>query len=351
MELSADYAIPIVTSDDVRVIQNYVSTAKDLPLTTDGVEKVINNAPATLITEVMNNYKIINAHALSWEKTQNSMITIGSVLIAFSKDIHEYGDEVVVLIKSMEGYKSRKIDDLTTDELNAFPSISLDGNDQSKIATLEQTISYIKDSITQKKQKSIVALADLDSFKKILLGTIEPWIGKMISISNPDALDREISDIVRQLNKLNNDIVQMQVKPSFMHDVLGMARYLSPLAALLVESRKDGGPGEKFIKRRDEILNKLRNDNQLKAVLHTLYIGMGSLYDVVTPAIKAVIQLHSHWENIIALIDDSSNQFKNKTNYAYLGLFVRKLEVLLQDWRSIEDNSTAVRDAFRLSNK
>jgi hypothetical protein len=351
MKSSEEYAIPIVTNDDIRVIESYVSTGKDLPLTAEGVKKAINNAGDTVVAEVLKNYKIINAHALSWEKTQKSMITVGSVLISFSKDIHEYGDEAVDLITNMDGYKLRKIGDLTADELSAFPSISLDGGDQSKIATLEETIKYIKESINQKKQKSTVALADLDSFKKTLLDTIEPWIGKMIAISNPDALDREISDILRQLNKLKNDVVQAQVKPSFMQEVLGVAVYLSPLTALLNDSKKDGGPGEEFIKRRDKVLDELRNNNELKGVLHTLYIGMGSLYDVVTPTINAVMQLHSHWENILALIDDSLNQFKNKANYAYLGLFVRKLNILLRDWRSIEDNSSAVNEAFRLGKK
>lgn len=340
--------VPIVTTDDVRVISRYVSTGKLLPLTAEGVKSQINNAPETLVTEIVNHYKIINTHANSWEKTQDSMIKISSVLVAFSKDIHEYGDEAVEIIKNMEGYKSRKIKDLSEAELETLPSISLDGDDQAKLPNLEQTVKYIKTSINEKKQKSILALADLDSFKNVLSYTIEPWIGQMVQVSNPDALDMQISNIRLELNKLSNDIKQINVKPSQMQTLFEFSRFINPLLALLTEGQKKGTPAADLIKQREEILAKIAGDNQLKGVLHTLYIGMGSLYDVVESAIKAVSQLHSHWENILALIDDALNQFKSTANYAYLGLFVRKLEVLLIDWREIEDNSASLMDAFRL---
>jgi hypothetical protein len=348
MEYSSEYPLPIVTKDDVRVISRYVSTGKLLPLTAEAVKKEIHNAPEALVTEMVNNYKIINTHAKSWETTQNSMITISSVLVAFSKDIHEYGDDAVEVVKDMDGYKSRKIGSLTEDELISFPSISLDGDDQSQISTLEQTVEYIKNSIRHKKIKSEAALKDLNSFKRTLLDEIEPWIGKMIQISTPDALDTEISDMRRHLIKLSENIAQVQAKPSFMQNVLNFAKEINPILSMLEQTKDAGKPGGELIKRREDALKKIAEDSKLKGILHTLNIGMGSLYDVVNPAITAVTQLHSHWENIIALIDDSSNQFKTNANYAYLGLFVRKLEVLLRDWREIENNSTALINAFRL---
>lgn len=348
MEYGAEYPVPVVTSDDVRVISRYVSEGKLLPLTADGVKNKINNAPDTLITELVDHYKIINAHANSWEKTQDGMITISSVLVAFSKDIHEYGDEAVELVKNMEGYKSRKISDLSDDELNNFPSISLDGDDERQIPTLTDTVKYIKDSIHEKKRKSTAALADLDSFKNTLINVIDPWLGRMIQASGSDALDTEISNIRRSLNNLAENIAQTQVQPSLTHQLFEFATKINPILRLIEENKTSGKPGGDLIKRREELLKQIATDNQLKGAMHTLHIGISSLYDVVNPAIKATMQLHSHWENIILLIDDSSNQFKNNTSYAYLGLFVRKLEALLTDWRAIEDNSTALMNAFRL---
>jgi hypothetical protein len=351
MDYGPDYPIPVVTSDDVRVIERYVETGKLLPLTVDGVKKQINNPPDTLVTEIINNYKIINEHAKSWQKTQDSMIIISSVLVAFSKDIHQYGEEAVDIVKNMEGYKSIKTDDLTQCDLSEFPLISLDGDTEHHISTLGETLKYIKDSIDVKKRKSMVALIDLDNFKNKLINTIEPWIGRMVQVSNSDALDTEISRIRRDLIKLADDINQTQAKPSLMSDIMGFAKDVANLLSLQEKSKEPGKPGGELIKRREEALYKLLTDNKLKGVLHTLHIGMGSLYDVVNPAIKATMQLHSHWENILSLIDDSSNQFKNNTSYAYLGLFVRKFEALLRDWRSIEDNADALVNAFRLQTK
>ncbi|WP_434704979.1 hypothetical protein J3P85_03980 [Pseudomonas sp. Z1-12] len=349
MEYGAEYPAPVVTSDDVRVISRYVSEGKLLPLTDAGVKNQINNAPDTLVTELVDHYKIINDHANSWEKVQDGMITIGSVLVAFSQDIHEYGDEAVELVKGMEGYKSRKISELSEDELSGFPTISLDGDDERQMPTLENTVNYIRESISEKKRKSSVALADLDSFKNTLINVIDPWLGRMIQASGPDALDTEISNIRRSLNRLAEDITQTQVEPSFTHKLFDFAVKINPILALMEENKKPGKPGGELIKKREELLNKLATDNQLKGVMHKLYIGIGSLYDVVNPAIKATMQLHSHWENILLLIDDSSNQFRNNASYAYLGLFVRKLEALLADWRSIENNSNTVMNAFRLN--
>jgi hypothetical protein len=349
MEYSPEYPLPIVTRDDIRVISEYVATGKLLPLTAADVKKEIHNAPENLVTEMVKNYNVINTHAKSWEKTQDSMIKISSVLVAFSLNIHTYGDDAVNVVKAMDGYKTRKIDSLTKDELNSFKSISLDGDDELQIPTLLETVKYLKDSINEKKRKSSVAL--VDSFKNILLNTIEPWVGKMLQASSPDALDTEISNIRRELIKLTADISEIKIKPSFMSDLFHFAQYLSPITLLVADQHSSSKPGGNLIKHREELLQKIATDNKLKGVLHTLNIGMGSLYDVVNPAIKAVTQLHSHWENIIALIDDASNQFKSNTSYAYLGLFVRKLEALLQDWQVIENNSTALMDAFRLDIK
>lgn len=348
MEYGLDYPIPIITSDDVRVISRYVSTGKLLPLTAEDVKKEINDAPDTLVAEILDNYNTINTHAKSWEKTQQSMITISAVLVGFSKDIHEYGDEAVKAVENMEGYKSRKIGDLTESELNTLPQISLDGGDQCQISTLEQTVKYIKDSIHEKKRKSSAALVDLDSFKNTLVNTIAPWIGKMIQVSNPDALDTEISNIRRDLIKLAENTNQVRAKPSFMQNIMRFAVDVAEIMSLQEQIKSADKPGGELIKRRDDALNKLSKDNKLKGVLQTLNIGMGSLYDVVNPAITATQQLHSHWENILLLIDDSSNQFKTNANYAYLGLFVRKLKVLLLDWRNIENNATTLMNAFRL---
>jgi len=348
MEYGLDYPIPIITSDDVRVISRYVSTGKLLPLTAEDVKKEINDAPDTLVAEILDNYNTINTHAKSWEKTQQSMITISAVLVGFSKDIHEYGDEAVKAVENMEGYKYRKIGDLTESELNTLPQISLDGGDQCQISTLEQTVKYIKDSIHEKKRKSSAALVDLDSFKNTLVNTIAPWIGKMIQVSNPDALDTEISNIRRDLIKLAENTNQVRAKPSFMQNIMSFAVDVAEIMSLQEQIKSADKPGGELIKRRDDALNKLSKDNKLKGVLQTLNIGMGSLYDVVNPAITATQQLHSHWENILLLIDDSSNQFKTNANYAYLGLFVRKLKVLLLDWRNIENNATTLMNAFRL---
>jgi len=348
MEYSSDYLIPIVTSDDVRVISRYVSTGKLLPLTPESVKKEIPNAHDALVSEIVTNYKIINTHANSWEKTQYSMLTISSALVNFSYDIHEYGEEAVNIVTSMTGYKSRKISDLTESELSAFPSISLDGDDQGKVSSLEETIKYIKNSINEKKAKSTVALLQLDAFRNTMLNTIEPWVGKMILASNPDALDKEISRLRLQKDQLKAD--EKKGIDSFYNNLPNQI-FFPVLNATVKLIKNDNTSIEKLTAELNATIDKLNADNKLKLLLHIVNTSMGSLYDVVNPAIRTIAHLHSHWENIILLIDDSLNQFKRDANYAYLGLFVRKLEALLRDWRTIEENSAALEDAFRLSGK
>ncbi|MCF5327637.1 alpha-xenorhabdolysin family binary toxin subunit A [Pseudomonas lurida] len=345
MEYSSDYLIPIVTSDDVRVISRYVSTGKLLPLTPESVKKEIPNAHDALVSEIVTNYKIINTHANSWEKTQYSMLTISSALVNFSYDIHEYGEEAVNIVTSMTGYKSRKISELTESELSAFPSISLDGDDQGRVSSLEETIKYIKNSINEKKAKSTVALLQLAAFRNTMLNTLEPWVGKMIQSSNPDLIDTEILKLTLQLNQLKEDrkeLIKQSNHESWIQIIsLGIVRK-PPTSSNAISD---------LTQQLTANLVKLTTDKKLKEVLHIVNISMGSLYDVVNPAIRTLAHLHSHWENIILLIDDSLNQFKRDANYAYLGLFVRKLEALLRDWRTIEENSTALEDAFRLNGK
>lgn len=351
MEYGPEYPIPVVTSDDVRVIARYVDTGKLLPLTAGDVKKELKDAPDTLITDIVTHYKIINKHALSWEKTQQSMIVVSNALVGFSKDLHQYGDDAVKIIKNMENYQSMKIGDLTEDDLSALPAISLNGGDELKIETLQKTIDYIKESIKEKKLKTSAALTELDTFKRTLINEIQPWVGQMIQISNPDTLDTEISNIHRELNRLATDIKQTHTKPSASMDLLEFSPLIRIARAATEEMKASGKTGGELIKRREEAISKLAVDNKLKGVLQILKVGMGSLYDVVNPAIIATMQLHSHWENILLLIDQSSNQFKTNANYAFLGMFVRRMEALLRNWSSIQENSDALKDAFRLENR
>jgi hypothetical protein len=346
MEHGIDYPLPVVTSDDVRVIQRYVREGKNLPTTSDTVSKKFPAAPKNLLPEIVKNYSTINSHAASWESVEQAMIQVSAVLVAFSKDLCEYGDEAVEIVRDMEGYKSRKISSLSTEELNAFPSISLDGDDQAKISGLTQTVDYIKKSIVDKKQQSAATLKTLESFQKILIDTIEPWIGSMIRVSNPDALDSEISNIRTQIIKLKDSLTDAEKTKSEMFS--GFGGFFSSLLDNLDGSKKRvelSTDIKELISRREVVLEKLTSDNKLKGFFQILYTSMGSLYDVVTPAINTINQLNSHWDTIIYLIDHSSDQFKN---YTLLGIFVRKLETLLKNWRTIQNNSTALMNAFRL---
>jgi hypothetical protein len=347
MEYNSDYPLPVITRDDVRVIERYVKEGKSLPVTNDGVKKALSNAAPQLIDEITKNYATIQTHAKSWEPVQNGMIGVSSILEAFSKDFHEYGDEAVTLVETMSGYKTRKISSLSDDELKSFPTISLDGESQINIPKLEDTIANIKKSILDKKRRSTATLESLKSFKSTLTNTIEPWIGSMIQRSNPDALDAEISRLRIELRKLKDTISSANIGSNTNHSFLDNFLII-PNKDQAKQELNDSLTGAKLIKQREETLNQITSSNTLKGVLQTLFISMGSLYDVVSPAIKTLTQLHSHWEAIITLIDDSSSQFSKNTDYAYLGIFVRKLKVMLNDWHNIEVNSAELRNAFRL---
>ncbi|MGE8099446.1 hypothetical protein [Pseudomonas fluorescens] len=347
MEHGTEYPLPVITSDDVRVIERYVREGKALPVTADDVKKVLPSSPDSLITDVTANYTTIRDHARSWETVQKSMTDISTILIAFSKDVCEYGDDAVTHVKNMEGYKSRKIASLTPQELESFPSISLDGDDQRTIPDLIQTVNYIKKSIIDKKTRSVSALQSLETFKRKLIGEVEPWIGSMIQLSNPDALDTEIANLHREILKLGDSATQVTLKPTFMGTILGFAKDLA-VTLSVIERDKKSATGAQLIKRREDALNQIVSRDKFKGILQTLHISMGSLYDAVTPAINTVTHLHSHWEAVIFLIDDSLSRFRSGADYALLGLFVRKLEALLADWRNVENNSTALINAFRL---
>ncbi|SQH36537.1 alpha-xenorhabdolysin family binary toxin subunit A [Pseudomonas mucidolens] len=348
MERSAEYPIPIVTRDDVRVIERYVAQGQILPLTEDDVHaKYSKYAPATLTREIMQNFRTINTHAQSWQDVQDAMITVSAVLVAFSKDLHEYGDEAVEVIKDMKGYRTNKIDSMTEAQIRELPSISFDGDEQRQMESVEVTVDYIRKSIRAKKADSGSALERLNIFRDTLTNEIEPWIGQMIKVSNPDALDTAIAESRIELVKIKNNIVQMNAPKSNWGLLMDLTNTLHITNTLNDQEMSDSVRAQ-HIKRREDALKKLESNNQLRGMLQTLYVGMGSLYDVVDPAIKAVTQLHGHWENILALIEDSLAQFRRESSYAYLGLFVIKLERVLQDWSHIENNSTTLQNAFRL---
>lgn len=347
MELVSTYPTPIITADDVRVIERYVAEGKLLPLKEDALDKKLTSASSTLAKEIIVNYKIINKSALSWESVENSMIEVSSILVAFADDLTEYGEETVALIKGLDDYKKRKISDMTPAELDSLPPISLDGEDQNDIDDLVKTIQLIKKSSQDKKRKSQAELANLESFKNTLTDTIYPWLGSMIARSNPDDLDDKISRLEIAIRD-EKGLLQKALAEKNHTSLTDIFKLLTMDTDVIIEKLKKSVTVRELRDAIEALIKERAKDNEFKAVLRTLYTSMGSLYDVVTPAIKTVQMLNTHWESIIALIDTALKDIENTSNRTLLGIFVKRMEALLRDWNTIKDNSEAVKSVFRL---
>ncbi|MGE8178953.1 hypothetical protein [Pseudomonas fluorescens] len=348
MEYNELSPLPIATDDDVRIIYRYVREGKGLPTTQAGVQSKYKDARPEWLTDITKNFNTINEHAKSWEGVQSNMIEVGGLLVGFAKDLCEYGEEAVNLVKDMDGYRTQKISELTPDQLEQFPSISLDGGDQDKISGLDKTVDYIRKSISEKQSRSATILTELKIFQRTITETIKPWIGSMIRSSNPDTVDMEISYLTSRLTKLKNDIAEAAgAKKNTPIDTKLIVNFESTyLASTDVMKLFEIDPVVKDLAQ--QIENKialLTKDKQLKGFLQMLHISMVSLYDVVTPAITAVIQLQSHWTATEKLIGHSSAQFRN---YKLLGQFVNRMDIMLGNWRTIQQNSAALQDAFRI---
>jgi hypothetical protein len=346
MTYSDNYPIPVATENDVRVIERYAREGKALPTTETGVQAKYKDAKPEWLKDITANFSIINTHAKSWESAQANMIEVAALLVGFAKDLCEYGDEAVNIIKDMDGYKTNKISELTPDQLDQFPSISLDADTQEKIPGLDKTVIYIKKSIAEKRGRSVTILNELRTFQRTINETIKPWVGSMINISNPDTLDTEISNLTTQLKKLKEDkAAAAGVKKNTPDD---NTTHSPPKLYDWIHGIKgiSNDPTVKALEKQiEDSIALLSQDKKFKGFLQVIHISMVSLYDVVTPTITAVIQLQSHWTATEKLIAHSSTQF---SSYKLLGQFVNKMEVMLSDWRTVEQNSTALQEAFRI---
>ncbi|AWM94779.1 hypothetical protein DJ564_30350 [Pseudomonas sp. 31-12] len=345
MTYSENYPIPVVTENDVFVIERYARSGKAIPTTEAGVQAKYKDAKPEWLKDITANFCIINTHANSWESVQSNMIEVAALLVGFAKDLREYGDEAVNIIKAMDGYKTHKIADLTPDQLDQFPSISLDNGDQENIRGLDKTVGYIKNSIAEKRGRSVTILNELRTFQRTISETIKPWVGSMITSSNPDKLDEEISDLTTRLLKLKDDKTAAAGLKKYSQDDTTHKPHMLYEWAHGKKSISDDPTVRALAKQIEDSIALLSQDKKFKGFLQILHTSMISLYDVVTPAITAVIQLQSHWTATEKLVSHSSDQF---TSYKLLGQFVNRMEEMLGDWRTVEQNSSALQEAFRI---
>ncbi|MGY2275886.1 MULTISPECIES: hypothetical protein [Pseudomonas] len=344
MSRSLEYPIPVLTKDDVRVINVYVAEGKNIPITPASIAQRFPNEPTAWKPEIEANFKTIYYHANSWDGVKRSMSELSGILEGFADSFILYGEQAVTLIKGMAGYKSAGIDSLDAGQIASLPAVSLDGGDAQPFSSLTNAVTSLKAAINLEKIKTHVILTDVDTFKRTLTGVIEPWLGAMIQASNPDHLNTEISNLRLQITQLKDTVKQGKAgapKPS-VTPLMGLELLLAPLYAAKSDTSSHAGLSALSDQLKLKV-ESLETSVGLRGFITKLHDTMGPLYDAVTPVVNSTSQLHTHWDAVKYEIDNSVHQL---TSYSVLGLFVLKMEVALNDWRNIKANSHVLRDAL-----
>lgn len=354
--------VPLVTRNDLDNIKSYVRKGQSLPLTEAAIVQGFPSASSSHVDAFLENYKKIKKHADTWQSVESSMQQVSATLIAFANDVHEYcdGEEgAITVIEALEGYTARKLDTMTQEELEALPEIAfgnddaLTGADANQLPTLTETVTYLKDSITQKRLSSNAALGTLKKFQTEL-NPIKAWVGEKVQAFLTTERDQQIHDKFSALIKFDGELkiwnaekkqeLELNFKNASMFLLGGAAGGL----LYFLKSARLEGISEENKKRRDSMLKEIEDANVIRGQVLSLHLALQSLYDVVDSAVKGVIHLHSHWDVVIALIDDSKAHFSTKASYATLGKFVGKLKLVAEDWGVIRMHSEKLQGAMRL---
>ncbi|WP_219064309.1 alpha-xenorhabdolysin family binary toxin subunit A [Pseudomonas sp. UMAB-08] len=348
----------LVTNEDVRRIKRYVESGLELPAELAQVQQLLGyekiDIPGLEPSDMQVIYQGIKKHAESWSTIETGMKTVGASLIVFSEDLESSGGAITAFVKGLEGYKSATgmVGDLTPEEINKLPEVSLGEGDKKKMPTLLALVSDLRTALQHHSKTTSDVNVKISDFKDILKDVIAPAVGLKIALCASNGNDKEIARLTAEVDIINTQIAEKLATYESYSTYKWLGAWWGPIG-LAISASIYGAKAAATLTEKDQLITqKQALEQQISArngLLSSLIGFETSLQDLkirIEGASGSASNLESMWGLVQGYIDSSYRKLEGITDATYLVIFVTRLESIISSWVSIRKQAQDLLTAF-----
>ena len=345
---------PYITKNDIKKIKNYIFAAKELPQSTEDVEKQLKTDHTDIVglelIDIVELYISITKNASLWADIEYSMKRVASSLATFSEDLESFGQNIIDAIETMPGYIDYlgTIDSLTEEEINSLPPLEIGQTERNRFGSIQESLAFIASSIEEKKLSSQDVNERLKYFKSDLNDKVAINIGEKLKLASDEQINRQLTALNADIDLAQQRIDEKtkETEPNFFEHILGFIAGEASSTYYLLLKIQQNTHLRPLITQRDLLTEQVKQKNILAGTLMEFQSGLNSMSIYVEGAIQSTSQLETLWISITDYINASQNKVMGMKDFLTLRGFVSSFKVVLKNWNAVQSNSNQLISAF-----
>lgn len=345
---------PYITKNDIKKIKNYIFAAKELPKSTEDVEKQLKTDHTDIVglelIDIVELYISITKNASLWADIEYSMKRVASSLATFSEDLESFGQNIIDAIETMPGYIDYlgTIDSLTEEEINSLPPLEIGKTERNRFGSIQESLAFIASSIEEKKLSSQDVNERLKYFKSDLNDKVAINIGEKLKLASDEQINRQLTALNADIDLAQQRIDEKtkETEPNFFEHILGFIAGEASSTYYLLLKIQQNTHLRPLITQRDLLTEQVKQKNILAGTLMEFQSGLNSMSIYVEGAIQSTSQLETLWISITDYINASQNKVMGMKDFLTLRGFVSSFKVVLKNWKIVQTNSNQLISAF-----
>lgn len=354
----------IVTSPDLIKIKTYINKALSLPYKLDDVIDFIgyNQISTQQLSpeNVLSLFIKMREHALEWNKIEYSIKQQAIDLEIIGREITSTGENIIAFINQMPLLTkiSTTMHDLSEQELI---NIKYTSQDKQVSIQLIHILESMKEDIEIERDKTLKLKESLSTFRSKIMG------GKDSQNIAHHSIYHEIVNKKRLINEFynKNNVLLSDERDLLIEDIsilkeeyknyvaLAFTGLAAGIIGVIITGGIFGAKAESIRKKRNQLIDKVKNLNKeidiyanLLLHLNSLYIELEEIEQLIEDTNMALEHIEYVWQAILTEIDASINNFNKINNALELIKFSIYLEKIVSPWYMVIGYSKEILISF-----
>ncbi|QIG05614.1 alpha-xenorhabdolysin family binary toxin subunit A [Proteus sp. ZN5] len=354
----------IVTSPDLIKIKSYINKALSLPYKLDDVIDFIGykqiSIKQLLPENILSLFIKMREHALEWNQIEYAIKQQAIDLEIIGREITSIGENIITFINQMPLLTkiSTTMHDLSEQELI---NIKYTSQDKQVSTQLIHILESMKEDIEIERDKTLKLKESLSTFRSKIMG------GKDRQNIAHHSIYHEIINKKRLINEFynKNNVLLSDERDLLIEDIsmlkeeyknyvaLAFTGLAAGIIGVIITGGIFGAKAEKIRKRKNQLIDKVKNLNKeidlyanLSLYLNSLYIELEEIEQLIEDTNMALEHIEYVWQAILTEIEASINNFNKINNALELIKFSIYLEKIISPWYMVIGYSKEILISF-----
>ncbi|MBH3365756.1 hypothetical protein I5R92_00535 [Pseudomonas carnis] len=342
--MSTGKEIFVFTVAEVANLRSYVSMAQGLPTEISVIEDRFNtkklNRNGLGASDISELFKVVRNNASGWPSIQQDLIVLMGKLLEFAVVFKSSGLGTIKILESTPGYKEfdAQVSELSQEQIDSLSVNSIEEGYKPELNKLENIYNILEVDVKKRRDEVVAIEARVSDYKRELSDEVLAAVTAKLDLVGGDPLDREIAELNKEIEKENLEVAEYQ---SYLENIQG-SHWSSTMALRYIASPMLST----LIQKRDKLLVKLGERNEIKTILEKLKIFLKGMEVIIAAALDAVRKMESIWVLTLEFAKSSVLKVTYAKTLKGIRVLVNTQKGALNDWQIIQDYMQSLKSAF-----